>query len=275
MSDSEYQELPVIIFEEAPLYSKVSWCTEKGLNRLKIPAIHLHCVICNTERTFQQAGIYNTVSGFPWNKAGESIAVWFKCAYCQNSKYVFLIRFSEDCKYLMKVGQYPPPDRRISRQLARVLGDYEEIFSKGITCERFGYGIAAFAYYRRIIELIIDKLVSIVEDMLSEDERIAHQSALDIIRSSHVAEEKIRLVKNILPTSLRPDGFNPLAVMHESLSDGLHSRTDEECLLIASQVRSAMTYLVEKVENEKLITKQSPERAQFNSPVHRTGKYQV
>lgn len=255
MSDSEWQELPTSIFEEAPLYAKVPWPIEKSMYRVRTPAgVHLHCGICNTDRTFQPAGTHHTADIYG-NVGGESMAVWFQCAYCRDTKYVFLIRFSEDRKYLMKVGQYPSLDRSVSNQLARVLGDYEGLYRKGVTCERFGYGIAAFAYYRRIIELIIDSLVSIVEDMLSDEERIVHQQAIEMVRSSHIAEEKIRLVKDILPISLRPDGFNPLAVMHEALSDGIHARTDEECLVIASEVRSAMTYLVEKVENEKLITR--------------------
>jgi hypothetical protein len=269
MSDSEYQELPTNIFEEAPLYAKVPCSIEKGMNRLRTPAVHLHCETCNTDRTFQLQGTRNTAD-VHGNVAGESMAIWFRCAYCRDAKCVFLIRFSEDRKYLMKVGQYPPLDRSVSRQLARVLGDYEELYRKGLTCERFGYGIGAFAYYRRIIELIIDRLVSIVEGILSDEERIANQDALNGVRSSHVAEEKIRLVKDILPNSLRPDGFNPLAVMHEALSEGLHSRTDEECLLIAAQVRSAMTYLVEKVENEKLITRQFTDA--MRSLLERKGK---
>lgn len=255
MNDPEWQELPTDIFEEAPLYSKIPWSTEKGFNRLKTPAIHLYCIVCKTDRTFQPAGTHHT-AGPTSNISGEAMALWFQCAYCKEAKYAFLVRFSDDRKYLMKVGQYPPPDRSISKQLVRVLGEYEEIYRKGVTCERFGYGIAAFAYYRRIIELITDRLISIVEDILTDEERVAHKDAFDEIRNSHVAEEKIRLVKGILPSSLRPEGLNPLALMHEVLSDGLHSRTDEECLLIASQVRSAMTYLVEKVENEKLITRQ-------------------
>jgi hypothetical protein len=256
MKHPAYQELPPEVFENAPLYAKVPWLAEKSTSHITAPAVHLYCSHCHTDRTFERARIHNNANVESGRAAGESIAVWYQCAYCGVSKYTFLVRVTEDSKHLMKVGQYPPPDLSVGKHLRRVLGDCEELYKKGLTCERFGYGIAAFAYFRRVVELIIDKLLAIVEEILSPEDRTAFESALKKVRSSHVAEEKIKLVKDMIPGSLRPDGINPLGVLYEALSEGLHDRTDEECLIYASQVRSAMVLFIEKVENEKLITRQ-------------------
>lgn len=68
--------------------------------------------------------------------------------------------------------------------------------------------------------------------------------------------EKIRFAKNektysdklqaaalVVPSSLRPGGHNPLAVLHDLLSKGLHARSEEECVGIARDVRQVFEYV--------------------------------
>ena len=62
-----------------------------------------------------------------------------------------------------------------------------------------------------------------------------------------VAREKIDLVKDLLPASLRPRGLNPLAILHSTLSEGLHSLSDQECLALAEAVRTALVSLVNQI----------------------------
>lgn len=59
------------------------------------------------------------------------------------------------------------------------------------------------------------------------------------------------LVKDLLPTSLRPNNVNPLGALHSALSEGLHASTDEECMEIAETVRTILTFLVSQVEESK------------------------
>jgi hypothetical protein len=46
---------------------------------------------------------------------------------------------------------------------------------------------------------------------------------------------------------LRPEGLNPLSILHTNLSEGLHAESDEECMEIATQIRSILKYLVHQV----------------------------
>lgn len=253
MSDTEYQELPSELLTDWPLYSKYVWSVERSYHRLRPPAIHMYCRQCRVDRTFSPARM-NSTADASGDASGQLIALWYTCAFCKASKHGFLIRVSEDRGHLSKVGQFPPPDLAIGNHLSRALGDYEEIYKKGLACERFGYGIGAYAYYRRIVELMLDRLLTIIKDLIPNDDKAALDAAFARVSSSHVAEDKLRLIKDLLPASLRPDGVNPLAVIYDALSEGLHSGSDEECLLWATQTRSALTYLIEKVEADKQVT---------------------
>ena len=71
-----------------------------------------------------------------------------------------------------------------------------------------------------------------------------------------VAKEKIALVKDLLPASLRTNGINPLNILHDTLSEGIHTKTEEECLEIASTIRETWVYLVNQVIQTKESSKQ-------------------
>jgi hypothetical protein len=43
------------------------------------------------------------------------------------------------------------------------------------------------------------------------------------------------------------DGHNPLTLLHDALSDGLHAATDDECLGFANSIRVLMTELAERL----------------------------
>jgi hypothetical protein len=70
-------------------------------------------------------------------------------------------------------------------------------------------------------------------------------------KNTRVTQEKIELVKDLLPDILRPDGLNPLGVLHSKLSEGLHAESDEECLEVAHSIREIMTFLINQVIKSK------------------------
>ena len=55
------------------------------------------------------------------------------------------------------------------KKLKDLLGEHKDYFRRGLICESQGYGIAAFAYYRRIVEETIDLLLQQISDLMSED----------------------------------------------------------------------------------------------------------
>ena len=110
-------------------------------------------------------------------------------------------------------------------------------------CMSQGYGLGAVAYFRRVIENEVVALLDLVEDAAKAD---GDEEALDAVRGareSHVAEEKLRLVAEHVPRGLRPSGVNPLAVLYGGFSRGIHALSDEECLAVALELRTAFDFV--------------------------------
>jgi hypothetical protein len=238
--------------EKDPLYSKLDmdispFETYKEIPR---PAVHMFCESCESDQTFQMVSNYNWKNrdDFPIPKdlnAFEALCV-YECAACGCHRS-FLLHFDIQEHSVTKAGQYPPWNIEIRKDLTRVLGKYEKVYKKGLICESQGYGIGAYAYYRRIIEDIIDKLLDMIPELLSGNEREIYQHALELTKQETTASDKIALVKDLLPISLRPGGVNPLNALYQALSEGLHAETDEDCMALAENIRLVLIYLVEQV----------------------------
>ncbi len=165
----------------------------------KYEAIQADCFDCKAERTFKYEGspllFHNrvtisdnpqkllTVQGYQPFEGGHSfidtrVTRWpfifylcYKCSFCSTFERVFFIWMSEDRKALMKVGQFPLWDIGVSVNLNKMLHEHVDVFKRGLICESQGYGIGAFAYYRRIVELVIDELLNSIDELLAGERR--------------------------------------------------------------------------------------------------------
>lgn len=189
---------------------------------------------------------------YPLYRAKEA----YKCVHCGEHRRYFLLSVDKSEGTVQKVGQWPAWDIGISKSLARRLGKHAPIFKHGLISESQGYGIGAFGYYRRIVEEVIDQLLADIREMIPAKERARYTKALQRVAETRVTETKIKLVKDLLPDSLRPDGVNPLAALHNALSEGLHAKDDKECLKIAETIRSILAFLTSQVEEAKEARKQ-------------------
>lgn len=252
--------------EEYPLYKKFittdfyNWTPLKDLPK---PAIHMYCWRCDSDQTFNMVNEYYEVD-YPLdsNSVGKTLRARYICSACKNSTRIFFIHFETDkiivrdkeekdveksVISLTKVGQNPSWSIEMDEELEKLLGDHAEYYKRGLICESQGYGIGAFAYFRRIVEEIIDQLLNSIEELLDGEEKEKYKVALEQVKKTTIAQEKIDLVKDLLPSSLRPGGVNPLAAMHSALSEGLHVESDEECLEYADAIRNATVFLVNKL----------------------------
>lgn len=71
------------------------------------------------------------------------------------------------------------------------------------------------------------------------------------MRATTITQEKIDLVKDLLPPILRPGGVNPLSTLHSVLSEGLHQESDARCMELAMAVREVLEYLVNQLSTTK------------------------
>lgn len=225
------------------------------------PAIHMSCKQCGSDQTFNMVGEYwgeesRNAHDKVYNEINE---IRYLCSACKKGLRIFLVRFSytipnkdkKSVATLEKVGQYPAWSIEIDKELEKILGSKAELLKKGLINESQSYGIGAFGYYRRIVEEVIDELLDMVEALVEPSEKKAYKVALEKTKKTRIAQEKIDLVKDMLPQSLKPDNINPLGVIHSALSEGLHSLSDEECIKQAEIIRGSLTFLVNQVIKTK------------------------
>ena len=265
--------------EKYPLYRKFEFKFEVDiLSKVNKVNINMDCPICKDIRTFNMNNEYNTfLDGRPTKNVQfgsvlmyggytlipkYGIITWlnYKCASCNNFERDFFIEMNSEKEFLRKVGQVPPWDITIERELNSILGDFMKYYKNGLISESQGYGIGAYAYYRRIIEGIIDFLLDQIGNLLEKENEEEYKEALVKTKETNNTQEKIKLVYDLLPPILNPQEFNPLKTIYGVLSEGIHGRSDEDCLTDAEILRETTLFLVKEVLRSKEERKQFTEK---------------
>lgn len=256
--------------ESHSLYQKFEINLPKEADTIPMPSINLYCKNCGSVQTFilsdkrnrygeifqynslsKQAREYPTEQSIIHHSSGEILNVTYRCVACGKTSQHYSIKISEDLDYVIKVGQFPPLDKSVEKNLKKILGKHEETYNKGLTCESFGYGIGAYAYYRRIIEEIIDELLKQITEIVEDENKDVYEIKLTQLKEYSRAKDKIALVKGLLPNSLNRNGINPLQSLYSVLSEGIHKLNDNECLEIAKHIHWILTFLVREINQHK------------------------
>jgi hypothetical protein len=150
----------------------------------------------------------------------------------------------------MKFGQIPTFGPQIPARLLRLVQPDMELFLQGTRAEKRGFGIGAFAYYRRVVEnqrnLIIGKIAKAVQI-------VGTTAAIDQLFKDAMNQfqfsQSIEMLKDVIPQALLINGENPLILLHSALSKGLHDpeMTDQHCLQLAQSIRVVLTELAERI----------------------------
>lgn len=250
--------MPDIKFlEEQSLYNKFPFEIPEYIQEFKQVNINMFCNVCNDIRTFNMTNDYQDSATHihPRTrriedvraKQNKYITLDYLCASCKEFQRFFFIRISENLDYIQKIGQFPPLDISIPKYIRKAIGEYEDYYRKGRISENFGYGIGTHAYYRRIIEGIIDELLDKISNLLPDTEREIYEEALSRAKKEKNATDKIEIVKDLVPTILIRDRYNPLKTLHEALSIGIHVESDEVCIENAIIIRKNLEFLVEAI----------------------------
>jgi hypothetical protein len=243
--------------EEYSLFRKFECQIPQTMNRIPKPPINMTCRNCGSVQTFNMVNDYYEFKGYSNPPSGdEKVRLVYQCQSCRSFSRQFQVYISPDLDYVYKFGQYPEWEIKMDKNLEKTLGKHSKTFRKGLVCESQGYGIGAFSYYRRITEEIIDELLESIVELVESDKQTEYKAALDKTKKTRVTQEKIDLVKDLLPTILRPSSMNPLGVLHSELSEGLHAETDEKCLENASHIRDILTFLINQIIQSKESAKQ-------------------
>ena len=216
---------------------------------LTTPQLRLHCQTCEGVRTFRSEGAPPSVHSEP---PVGSFFLNYTCGDChkQHKRYSIFVRLAEegDGGTAFKYGELPPFGIPVANAVLRLFGKEAPLFMKGRQCENLGFGVAAFAYYRRVVENhkndIIEAIIKVCQTLNVDHELIAE---LKDAKSEISFQKSVEHIKAGIPQGLLINGHNPLEALHGALSVGLHNESDEECLAAASAVRLVLTDLTEKI----------------------------
>jgi hypothetical protein len=213
-----------------------------------LPILELHCTTdsCNGVRFFQ-----STDSKYAQKKERTEHFVTYRCRNCGHmfKKYAFwaLLKDDETSGELYKFGEWPPFGPPTPARVVSLAGEEKDYYFKGRRAESQGLGIAAFAYYRRVVEnqkdKIFDEIIRVSQRLGAQEELLQE---LNAAKMETQFAKAVGVVKHAIPQSLLINGHNPLSLLHSALSEGLHAQTDTECLELATSIRVVLTDFVER-----------------------------
>ncbi len=154
----------------------------------------------------------------------------------------------DDVWMFQKNGQFPPIQERIDPVLRKRLGDDLDLYTKAIRCRNFNYGMGALVYMRRVVENQMNSLL----DLIAEDAEASGVSEGELKRLDEVKKgrhsDKVDYAKSLIPSHLKPGGRNPVDALYGAFSDGIHNKTDDECIEIVDRMRLAFEYLFKTLQ---------------------------
>ncbi len=224
-----------------------------NINRFfyELPILQLHCssIHCNSTRLFgpvDESVVYLTT--------GTSVRMYvvYRCRNCSSTEktYSLTIVYNHTTKKCVayKYGELPNFGPPIPARVISLIGPDRELFLKGMRCENQGLGIAAFAYFRRVVENQKDRLLDeIIKVCRTMDAPAEHIELMERAKTEPRFTKSVEMLKDAVPDVLKIQGHNPLTLLHGPLSGGIHDYEEEECLRLATSIRAVLFDLVERI----------------------------
>ena len=221
---------------------------------INTPALELHCPDdpCNGIRFFRCFDLSLDRKSLEQDTVNY-LYVTYQCSNCGKTLKLYSLSVTIDTigeshGTCYKFGEYPPYGPPVSPKLIKLIGPDRDIFLKGRRCENQGFGIGAFAYYRRVVEnqknRILGEIVKVSKKIGAPQDKIDTLS--DAIEETQFSTA-LNMAKDAIPENLLIDGHSPMRLLHHALSRGVHELSDEECLELASTVRLVLGELSERL----------------------------
>ncbi len=244
--------------ENCPPYQVVIisdlWYKTSGSSdfNLKKPELNLMCEndSCEGMRFFE----YSQRTGYlTKHDERNEVFIEYKCKNCEFTKKSFSILtfalYSGGEGLVVKLGEWPPFGPKTPTRLLRLLGTDQDLFLRGRRSEFHGLGLGAFTYYRRVVEnqknLLLDEIIKVVKKVEDSPDTIVEE--LNKAKKNFQFTQAIGEIKHAIPQILLIDGHNPLTLLHSALSAGIHNKSDEECLELATSIRHVLSELSERL----------------------------
>jgi ribosomal protein S27E len=255
LTDEQLGEKLAEILQSWPLYRRLSY--KGGLNRRAVPEfLTLDCPSCRKEQFWEthvgKPNAYDRVGEDNRRGFGEKA---YKCRNCGNRtvRFYFLWIYENGVGSFEKLGQYPPLAERVPPSLEKALdGQSLEHYRAALRLRNFNYGLGAVSYLRRIVEDRVDDLLDVLAGAAREfGEGAEPLKKLEEVKKSHRFEDKLDLAVALVPRHLRPEGHvNPVGILHELASAGLHKMSEAECIDTFDRCRGVFEYVFERLKPE-------------------------
>ncbi len=177
--------------------------------------------------------------------------ITYICKNCDRSTKTFAVSFiyrNEKSGTAIKLGEIPQFGSTLPTRLISLVGPDRDYFLKGWRAENQGMGIGAFAYYRRVVEnqkaRIIEEIIKVAKKINAPLEAISN---LEMANKENQFSKAVESIKVSIPEVLLIEGRNPLILLHNALSEGMHELSDETCLELGRAIRLVLTELSEKM----------------------------
>jgi hypothetical protein len=219
-----------------------------------LPALRLLCPSeeCNGSKVFRgEQGVIGAGGDSTWVR----LVLAYRCRSCETEQKLFFLLSQPNYVNnhipveIIKIAEWPAFGSWVPSRLLKIAGPDRDLFLKGKRAEGQGLGIGAFGYYRRVVERQKSRLIEQIQKVATRTG--AKQEVIDLLevaRKETQFTKAIELIKDAIPDQLRVKGHNPLTLLHDALSRGIHNESDEDCLQIAHDIRVLLTELVDRID---------------------------
>jgi len=271
-----------VILEDYKVGNK-KFYTENDFNKI---TFEYYCEIEEKNTTFQ-LGLEYPVNRFEDSNIPDSYFIKEKldyvftaictCQSCKVQKVYFLLNVFSDKKvsqkiwnpdlsdvidgirideedaniWIQKVGATPEIKISKNKIVSKFLdGESDTFYYKGLKALSQNLGVGSLAYVRKIVERELLNIVDEIKNLPDTDEA-SIQKLLDDYEKSRKVSTVYHNIFKFLPKSLQSLDINPIFLLHDLTSGGLHQYTEEESLNIAKKVMALLEFVILKINEEK------------------------
>lgn len=203
------------------------------------------------------------------------------CQSCKKGKVYFLINVSSDKPisdiiyyaesiylteksdtrhdntsiWAQKVGIYPEFRLKLNKQVDKFFDrESSGYYYKGIKAINDNFGIGALAYFRRIVEKELIHLIETIKELPDANKPMI-QNLINEHSKNPTVSTIYTAIFDYLPNSLKILGDNPIKLLYNQTSEGLHSMTESESLHKAENLLRLLEFVIIKIYEEKSTVK--------------------
>jgi len=156
---------------------------------------------------------------------------------------------------VMKIGQYPALSIALPPTLEDNLGkEAALLYRRGLMCRHSGFGLAAVAYIRRVVEdktnELIEVAASLAEARGGDAAVVAKMRAAANSKEYTPYTDKLKIAADVYPDKLKAGTINPLERLYSLGSAALHGLSEERCIEIADQITGVFEFVFSNLRAE-------------------------